>query len=113
MEREMPKCPVAVTMCFLKDKWTILIMYTLTKCGHPMRFGELQRALPDISTKVLTQNLRRMEEQNLVSRKVYAEVPPRVEYALTEMGESLKPILNNMEKWGENYKKKVSVKILA
>lgn len=103
MKQELPECPVAVTMLFLKDKWTILILYSLMK-GTTMRFVELQRALPDISTKVLTQNLRTMEENNLVTRKVYAEVPPRVEYSLTEMGHSLESILRVMENWGEKYK---------
>lgn len=101
MGDEHAGCPVEITLALLGNKWKVLILreiFTGTK-----RFGELSRGVPGISQKMLTQQLRQMEEDNLVHRKVYAEVPPRVEYSLTEMGKSLKPILDAMHKWGTKY----------
>jgi DNA-binding HxlR family transcriptional regulator len=102
MEKELPKCPVETTLSLIGDKWKVLILRDLI--SGTKRFGELKKSINSISQKVLTQQLRTMEGDGLVNRKVYAEVPPRVEYSLTELGLSLKPILDSLWKWGENYK---------
>lgn len=102
MMKELPACPVETTLALIGDKWKVLILRDLligTK-----RFGELKKSIGKVSQKVLTAQLRAMEENGLVNRKVYAEVPPRVEYSLTELGQSLKPILDAMWNWGERYK---------
>lgn len=100
--KDLPQCPVETTLFLISDKWKVLIVRDLL--NGTMRFGELKKALPGISQKVLTQHLRAMEEDGLISRKVYAQVPPRTEYTLTKTGESLKPILDAMWQWGEEYK---------
>ena len=100
----MPACPVEVTLRLMGDKWKILILRDLM--NGTRRFGELKRSLCDITQKVLTSNLRTMEESGLLTRKVYAEVPPKVEYTLTETGLSLKPVLDAMAAWGTDYKNK-------
>lgn len=107
MEREIPKCPVEMTLQLIGDKWKILIMRDLLT--GTKRFGELKKSLGNITQKVLTSNLRAMEESGLLIRKVYAQVPPKVEYTLTETGYSLKPILDSMYAWGDEYKKKLNV----
>jgi DNA-binding HxlR family transcriptional regulator len=94
-------CPVEITLALLGNKWKVLILRELFKGTR--RFGELSRGVPGISQKMLTQQLRQMEADNLVSRKIYPEVPPRVEYSLTEIGKSLKPILDAMHRWGAKY----------
>ena len=99
---EMPACPVATTVQLIGSKWKILIIRNLM--GRPWRFSELKKDLDGISQKVLTDSLRSMEEDGIVTRTVYPEVPPRVEYSLTELGRSLKPILDAMQDWGEGYK---------
>ena len=99
---EFPACPVETTLMLIGDKWKVLILRDLI--GGTKRFGELKKSIGNISQKVLTTQLRDMEEKGLLTRKVYAEVPPRVEYTLTETGYSLKPILDVMWQWGENYK---------
>ena len=104
MEKTLPACPVETTLTLIGDKWKVLILRDLLP--GTKRFGELKRSIGNISQKVLTAQLRDMEEKGLVSRKVYAEVPPRVEYTLTELGYSLSPILDAMKAWGENYKSK-------
>jgi DNA-binding HxlR family transcriptional regulator len=101
MDKEHANCPVETTIALLGSKWKLLILRELFKGTR--RFGELSRGVPGISQKMLTQQLRQMEEDNLVNRKVYPEVPPRVEYSLTQTGESLKPILDAMHKWGTKY----------
>ena len=98
-----------ITLALLGNKWKVLILRELFK--GTMRFGELARGIPGVSQKMLTQKLRQMEGDNLVKRKVYAEVPPRVEYSLTEIGRSLSPILDAMHKWGNSYKMVTGVKI--
>jgi DNA-binding HxlR family transcriptional regulator len=101
MTGEKVGCPVEITLRLLGNKWKVLILrelFTGTK-----RFGELSRGISGISQKMLTQQIRQMESDNLVERKVYAEVPPRVEYSLTETGRSLKPILDEMHRWGQQY----------
>ena len=98
----LPACPVETTLTLIGDKWTVLILRDLL--GGTMRFGELRKSVGSVSQKVLTAKLRDMEENGLVTRKVYAEVPPRVEYALTPLGKSLAPILDAMKTWGEDYK---------
>lgn len=98
----LPECPVATTVQLIGNKWKLLIMRNLLV--RPWRFNELQKNLDGISQKVLTDSLRSMEADGLVTRTVYAEVPPRVEYALSELGETMRPILNSMQAWGENYK---------
>lgn len=104
----LPACPVETTLTLISDKWKVLIIRDLLT--GTKRFGELKRSVGNVSQKVLTSQLRQMEESGLVNRKVYAEVPPRVEYSLTELGLSLKPIINSMEKWGNNYKKSFAKK---
>lgn len=99
----MPACPVETTLQLIGNKWQVLILRDLLANGT-LRFKELQRSIGKISQKVLTSNLRTMEDAGLVSRKVYAEVPPRVEYSLTPLGQSLQPILDATEKWGTDYK---------
>ena len=100
--KEFPACPVETTLSLIGNKWKVLILRDLMT--GTKRFGELKRSVGDISQKVLTAQLRDMEENGLISRKVYAEVPPRVEYSLTPLGESLSPILSAMKNWGENFK---------
>ena len=100
---DLPACPVEKTLMLISSKWKVLILRDLLP--GMKRFGELKRSVGDVSQKVLTAQLRDMEEQGLVCRKVYAEVPPRVEYSLTELGYSLKPVLDAMKNWGEDYKK--------
>ena len=103
-KEEMPACPVETTLTLISDKWKVLILRDLLT--GTKRFGELKKSIGQVSQKVLTAQLRQMEESGLVNRKVYAEVPPRVEYSLTELGKSLKPILDSMWAWGEAYKAK-------
>ena len=98
----LPACPVEITLTLIGDKWKVLILRDLMP--GTKRFGELKKSVGNVSQKVLTAQLRTMEESGLVHREAYAEVPPRVEYSLTELGRSLKPILDSMVVWGENYK---------
>lgn len=100
--RELPACPVETTLTLIGDKWKVLILRDLI--SGTKRFGELKKSVGNVSQKVLTAQLRAMEDSGLVNRKVYAEVPPRVEYSLTPLGMSLKPILDAMKDWGEDYK---------
>lgn len=100
--KELPACPVETTLMLIGDKWKVLILRELMP--GTKRFGELKHSIGTVTQKVLTAQLRDMEDKGLVNRKVYAEVPPRVEYSLTELGKSLKPILDAMRDWGENYK---------
>lgn len=100
--KELPACPVETTLTLIGDKWKVLILRDLLP--GTKRFGELKKSIGSVSQKVLTAQLRDMEASGLVNRKVYAEVPPRVEYSLTELGQSLKPILDSMWNWGEEYK---------
>lgn len=99
----LPACPVETTLMLIGDKWKVLILRDLMP--GTKRFGELKKSIGSVSQKVLTAQLRDMEEKGLVSRKVYAEVPPRVEYSLTELGKSLEPVLDAMRIWGEDYKR--------
>ena len=99
--KEMPDCPVAMTVSLIGNKWKLLIIRDLL--GGTKRFGELRRSIGSVSQKVLTAQLREMEQSGLLRRTVYAEVPPRVEYTLTDLGRSLKPILDAMQHWGETY----------
>ncbi len=101
-KEEMPACPVATTVQLIGSKWKLLIMRNLLT--RPWRFNELRKDLEGISQKVLTDSLRSMEADGIITRTVYAEVPPRVEYALSELGESMRPIIKSMEIWGNNYK---------
>lgn len=104
MSKQFPECPVEMTLQLIGDKWKVLIIRDLLT--GTKRFGELKKSLGSITQKVLTQNLRAMEEDGLVSRKVYAEVPPKVEYSLTDTGRSLMPVLDSMVVWGSVYKEK-------
>lgn len=101
-KEEMPACPVATTVALIGSKWKLLIMRNLL--ARPWRFNELKKELQGISQKVLTDSLRSMEADGIITRTVYAEVPPRVEYALSELGESMRPIIKSMEEWGIFYK---------
>lgn len=105
MKNKLPVCPVEVTLALISNKWKILIMRDLLE--GTKRFGELKKSVTNISQKVLTANLREMEENGLLTRKIYPEVPPRVEYTLTETGYSLSPLINEMYKWGKDYKEKM------
>ena len=105
MKKEIPDCPVEMTLQLIGDKWKVLILRDLMT--GTKRFSELKKSLNGITQKVLTANLRSMEESGLLTRKVYPEVPPKVEYTLTETGYSLKPILDSMMIWGTEYKKKL------
>ena len=98
----LPACPVETTLTLISDKWKVLIIRDLL--GGTRRFSELRRSIGRISQKVLTSNLRQMDDDGLIHRKVYAEVPPRVEYSLTDTGQSLKPVIDAMWNWGEGYK---------
>lgn len=104
VEKMLPECPVETTLMLISDRWKVLIIRDLL--DGTKRFGELKKSVGNVSQKVLTANLRSMEESGLLTRKVYAEVPPRVEYTLTETGYSLKPILDAMVAWGTEYKQK-------
>ena len=99
---ELPECPEATTVQLIGSKWKLLIMRNLMM--RPWRFNELKKSLEGISQKVLTDSLRSMEEDGLITRTVYPEVPPRVEYALSDLGETMRPILDAMQEWGTNYK---------
>lgn len=102
-KEEMPACPVATTVAIIGSKWKLLILRNLL--ARPWRFNELKKDLEGISQKVLTDSLRSMEADGIITRTVYPEVPPRVEYALSELGESMRPIIKSMETWGTDYKK--------
>lgn len=99
---ELPACPVATTVQLIGSKWKLLILRNLLQ--RPWRFNELRKDLEGISQKVLTDSLRSMEDDGIITRTVYPEVPPRVEYALSELGESMRPIIKAMEQWGITYK---------
>ena len=101
-KEEMPACPVATTVQLIGSKWKLLIMRNLLQ--RPWRFNELRKNLEGISQKVLTDSLRSMEEDGIITRTVYPQLPPRVEYALSAFGESMRPIMDAMEVWGNNYK---------
>ena len=101
-KEELPACPVATTVQMIGSKWKLLIMRNLLQ--RPWRFNELKKNLEGISQKVLTDSLRSMESDGIITRTVYPEVPPRVEYALSELGESMRPIMDAMEVWGRAYK---------
>ena len=101
----IPECPVSTTVQLIGNKWKLLIIRNLL--DRPWRLNELQKNLEGISQKVLTDSLRSMEADGIITRTVYPEVPPRVEYALSELGESLKPILDAMRAWGENYRSSI------
>ena len=102
-KEELPACPVATTVQMIGSKWKLLIMRNLLQL--PWRFNELKKDLEGISQKVLTDSLRSMEADGIITRTVYPEVPPRVEYALSDLGESMRPIMDAMEIWGTEYKK--------
>lgn len=106
MKKELPLCPVATTVGLIGNKWKLLILRELLT--GTKRFGELRSGITGISQKVLTQNLRSMEEDGIIEREVYAEVPPRVEYFLSDLGQSLKPIMSVMEEWGLGYQEMVN-----
>mgnify|MGYP002520009369 CR=1 FL=1 len=104
-KNELPECPVATTVQLIGSKWKLLILRNLLV--RPWRFNELKKDLDGISQKVLTDSLRSLEEDGIVIRTVFPEVPPHVEYSLSEIGESMRPILMAMQAWGTNYKKSI------
>lgn len=104
-KQQLPACPVETTLTLISDKWKVLILRDLLP--GTKRFGELKKSIGHVSQKVLTAQLRQMEQSGLVNRKVYAEVPPKVEYSLTDVGYSLKPILDAMWTWSEEYQKEM------
>lgn len=101
-KENLPQCPVATTVQLIGSKWKLLILRNLL--ARTWRFNELQKSLEGISQKVLTESLRAMERDGIVVRKVFPEVPPHVEYSLSEIGESMRPIIHAMEEWGMEYK---------
>ena len=103
-KKDLPECPVATTVSLIGSKWKLLILRNLM--ARPWRFNELHRDLAGISQKVLTESLRSMEADGIITRTAYTEQPPRVEYALSPLGESLRPIIMEMAAWGEQYKEK-------
>ena len=103
-KEELPDCPVATTVQLIGNKWKLLILRNLLQ--RPWRFNELRKSLDGISQKVLTDSLRSMEEAGIITRTVYPEVPPRVEYALSEVGESMRPIIVAMEAWAPSIGKR-------
>ena len=107
MSKPIPACPVEMTLQLIGDKWKILILRDLLTGTN--RFGELKKSVTGITQKVLTSNLRDMESSGLLTREVFPEVPPRVEYTLTDTGYSLEPILDSMYSWGENYKRSLNL----
>jgi len=102
---ELPECPVATTVALIGNKWKLLIIRNLLSGTY--RFGELKTGIPGISQKVLTDNLRSLEKDGLVTRKAYAEIPPKVEYSLSEVGKSLSPMFDVMISWGNEYKQTI------
>ena len=102
---ELPECPVATAVQLIGNKWKLLILRNLL--ARPWRFNELLKSIPGLSQKVLTDNLRAMENDGIITRTVYPEVPPRVEYALSELGESMRPIIKALEVWGTDYQELV------
>lgn len=106
LKKNLPACPVELTLLLISNKWKVLIIRDLLE--GTKRFSELKKSITNISQKVLTSNLREMEENNLLIRKVYPEVPPRVEYTLTDIGYSLKTLLDDMDKWGTWYRREVN-----
>jgi len=101
-KEELPECPVATTVQLIGSKWKLLIIQNLL--GRPWRFNELRKALSGISQKVLTDSLRSMEADGIITRTIYPEVPPRVEYSLSAVGETMRPIIKSLEAWGTDYK---------
>lgn len=97
-----PECPIRNVLARIGGKWTLAVLYTLASNGTPMRFKDIERANPDCSQKMLTQTLRGLEADGLVSRRVYPEMPPRVEYALTERGQSFMPVMRQLLDWAFN-----------
>lgn len=104
-KEELPECPVATTVQLIGSKWKLLILRNLLQ--RPWRFNELKKSIEGISQKVLTDSLRSMESDGIITRTVYPEVPPRVEYALSSVGQSMRPIIKAMEEWGINYKQQI------
>ena len=107
-KEEMPACPVATTVALIGSKWKLLILRNLM--ARPWRFNELKKDLEGVSQKVLTDSLRSLEEDGIVTRTVYPEVPPRVEYALSDLGESMRPIIDVMQRWGLEYQARMRQK---
>ena len=107
-KEEMPACPVATTVALIGSKWKLLILRNLM--ARPWRFNELKKDLNGVSQKVLTDSLRSLEEDGIVTRTVYPEVPPRVEYALSDLGESMRPIIDVMRQWGLEYQARMRQK---
>lgn len=107
-KEEMPACPVATTVALIGSKWKLLILRNLM--ARPWRFNELKKDLNGVSQKVITDSLRSLEEDGIVTRTVYPEVPPRVEYALSDLGESMRPIIDVMQRWGLEYQARMRQK---
>ena len=105
-QKELPACPVATLVEIIGNKWKLLIIRNLLVRTH--RFGELKNDLTGISQKVLTDSLRALESDGIITRTAYAEVPPRVDYELSDLGNSLRPLFKDMELWGNNYKETIA-----
>lgn len=101
-KNNLPSCPVEVTLQLIGNKWKVLILRDLFE--GTKRFSQLKTSLGNISQKVLTENLRELEKNQIINRKVYSKIPPKVEYSLTHLGKTLKPIIDSMYIWGEKYK---------
>lgn len=102
-KEELPECPVATTVQLIGNKWKLLILRNLIYTGT-QRFTDFIKTIPGISKKVLSDNLRALEDDGLIEREVFAEVPPRVEYSLSSLGRTLKPVLDALSQWGTDYK---------
>lgn len=107
-KKRLPRCPAETTLTLIGNKWKILIIRDLIYREKTLHFGELRKSLESISQKVLTENLKEMEADGLIARTVYPEVPPRVEYCLTELGQSLLPVIESLRIWGIEYKKSIN-----
>ena len=105
-KEEMPLCPVATTVELIGSKWKLLVIRNLLV--RPWRFNELRKDLAGISQKVLTDTLRSLEADGIITRTAYPEVPPRVEYALSELGDTLRPVLDSMAEWGQSYQANIA-----
>lgn len=105
-KEELPACPVATTVQLIGNKWKLLILRNLL--AGTQRFNEIRKTIPGISQKLLTENLRSMEEDGIITRTVYAEVPPRVEYSLSDLGKTMRPIFKAMEIWGTGYQELIN-----
>ncbi|WP_295841092.1 helix-turn-helix domain-containing protein [uncultured Apibacter sp.] len=106
LDLKYPSCPIRNILSRFSDKWSLLILVVL-QSGLPMRYGELKKNIPDISQKMLSKTLKNLEKHNLIIRKAYLEIPPKVEYYLSETGKGVLPIIQSMIDWVESHKDEI------